>query len=106
MRFWGTSSGVPIETAVALANEVLTDAWFNVPVMASDDYITQMAALVHKRLGGTHRAYIEFSNEVWNGAFSQSGYATSQGQATFPAGTRLAAGLQPQLVWNENSPDV
>ena len=84
--FWGTSNGAPIEVAVQLANAVLADAWLNVPVMADNNYVTQMATLVHSELGNSQKVYIEFSNEVWNGMFAQAAYATAQGQATFPAG--------------------
>ena len=51
--FFGTSKGVPIEIAVQLANAVSADAWMNVPVMADDKFISQMATLVHSQLGGT-----------------------------------------------------
>jgi hypothetical protein len=84
--FWGTSNGVPIETAVQLANAVSADAWLNVPAMADNNYITQMATLVHGLLGTSQKAYVEYSNEVWNGMFSQANYAQVQGQATFPSG--------------------
>jgi hypothetical protein len=88
--FFGTSKGVPIEIAVQLANAVSADAWMNVPVMADDNFITQMATLVHEQLGSTQKIYVELSNEVWNLLFSQSKYALSQGQAlwsTRPAGS-------------------
>jgi hypothetical protein len=84
--FWGTTLGVPIEVAVQLANVVSADAWLNVPAMADDNYITQMATLVHTLLGTSQKVYVEFSNEVWNSAFPQYAYATSQGQAAFPGG--------------------
>jgi hypothetical protein len=84
--FWGLGNGVPIEVAVSLANAVSADAWLNVPHMADNNYITQMASLVHAQLGNTQKVYIEYSNEVWNTIFSQSSYAQSQGQSTFPAG--------------------
>lgn len=84
--FWGTSKGVPLEVAVQLANADSADAWLNVPVMADANYVTQMATVVHSMLGTSQKVYVEFSNEVWNGIFAQSAYATAQGQGTFPAG--------------------
>jgi hypothetical protein len=84
--FWGAANGVPIEVAVRLANMISADAWLNVPVMADTNYVTQMATLVHSQLGTSQKVYVEFSNEVWNGQFAQSAYATTQGQATFPSG--------------------
>jgi hypothetical protein len=94
--FWGTANGVPIEVAVQLANAISADAWVNVPAMADDNYITQMATLVHSLLGGTQKVYIEFSNEVWNSVFSQYTYAINQGQSTF------AAGLGSPFDYNRN----
>ena len=84
--FWGTSNGVPLEVAVQLANTVSADAWLNVPIMADDNYVTQMATLVHGLLGTSQKVYVELSNEVWNYLFSQATYATTQGQSTFAPG--------------------
>jgi hypothetical protein len=81
---WGTDHGVPIEVAVQLCNEVQADCWLNIPVGATDDYITQMATLVHSTLAAGQRVYIEFSNEVWNFGFSQAAYARDQGKAMWP----------------------
>jgi hypothetical protein len=82
--FFGTSKGVPIEIAVQLANAVSADAWMNVPVTADDNFIRQMATLVHSQLGSTQKIYVELSNEVWNSAFSQSKYAVDRGKALWP----------------------
>jgi hypothetical protein len=82
--FWGAKPGVPIEVAVQLANEIGADAWLNVPIMADDNYITQMATVVHRLLGTSQRAYVELSNEVWNGVFTQNAYSIKQGVALFP----------------------
>lgn len=94
--FWGTANGVPIEVAVQLANAISADAWLNVPIMADTNYITQMATLVHGSLGSSQKVYVELSNEVWNGMFTQSTYATTQGQATF------ASGLGSPFDYNRN----
>lgn len=82
--FWGTSAGVPIELAIQLSNATGADAWLNVPHMADDNYMTQMASLAHLQLGVTQKAYVELSNEVWNGAFPQYQYSVSQGQSLWP----------------------
>lgn len=84
--FWGGGHGVPIETAVALVNAISADAWLNIPVMADDNYITQMASLVHDQLGGSQKVYVELSNEVWNSQFKQYQQAVAQGHLSFPAG--------------------
>jgi hypothetical protein len=82
--FFGTSKGVPIEIAVQLANAVSADAWMNVPAMADDNFIRQMATLAHSQLGNTQKIYVELSNEVWNSSFSQFSYAVSQGKSLWP----------------------
>jgi hypothetical protein len=94
--FWDGSNGVPIEIAVELANTVSADAWLNTPVMADNNYMTQMATLVHAQLGTSQKVYVEFSNEVWNGAFPQYNYAITQGQAAF------APGLGSPFDYNRN----
>ena len=81
---WGGPNGVPIEVAVQLCNALGSDCWLNVPHRASDDYITQMATLVHVALGINQKAYVEYSNEVWNGIYPQYAYAVAQGKAMWP----------------------
>lgn len=88
---WGGTNGVPLEVVLDLANAVGADPWVNVPAGADDNYITQMATLVHNMLGPDQKVYVEFSNEVWNGQFQQSEYATQQGQS-------LAAAAPAALV--------
>jgi hypothetical protein len=82
--FFGTSKGVPIEIAVQLANAVSADAWMNVPLKADDNFISQMATLVHGQLGNTQRIYVELSNEVWNSSFSQFKDAVDRGRTLWP----------------------
>jgi hypothetical protein len=97
--FFGTSKGVPIEIAVQLANAVSADAWMNVPVMADDNFMSQMATLVHSQLGSTQKIYVELSNEVWNFSFSQSKYAVSQGQALWPTRPSGREGYEYNREW-------
>jgi hypothetical protein len=85
-EFFG-QKGVPIEIAVQAANAIFADAWLNVPAMADDNYIRQMATLVHGMLGSSQKVYVEYSNEVWNASFSQYHYALSQGKALWPTPT-------------------
>ena len=85
--FWGTSNGVPLEVCIDLANAVSADAWLNIPVMATDDYVTQMAKLAQSELGPTQKVYVELSNEVWNGMFTQNAYSMTQGTSAFPTAT-------------------
>jgi hypothetical protein len=97
--FFGTPKGVPIEIALRLANAVSADAWMNVPVMADDNYITQMATLVHNQLGTSQNVYVELSNEVWNSSFSQYNYAVAQGHALWQGQPPGAGGYEYNREW-------
>jgi hypothetical protein len=86
--------GVAIEWQIDLCNRGNVDCWFNIPVQATDDYILQMATLINQRISSNHKVYIELSNEVWNGQFSQFGYANSQGAAKgLPGGNQYYQGI-------------
>ncbi len=76
----GHERGAPWETVVELANTTGLDVWINVPVAASDDYVAQLATLLHGGLDPDIAVYVEYSNEVWNGLFSQSAWNTARGQ--------------------------
>ncbi|CUH79435.1 calcium-binding protein [Tropicibacter naphthalenivorans] len=73
--------GVPPEVMIRLANTIGADPWFNMPHMADDDYIRQFAQLVKTGLDPRLRAYVEYSNEVWNRIFPQAAWAEAQADA-------------------------
>lgn len=73
--------GVPVEIMVELANRMRAMPWFNMPHQADDEYIRNFAQLVKEKLDPKLKAYVEFSNEVWNWQFQQSHYALEQGKA-------------------------
>jgi hypothetical protein len=73
--------GAPVEVMVALANQIKSDPWFNLPHMATDDYIKNFAQYVNKHLDPGLKVYVEYSNEVWNWMFQQAQYASEQGKA-------------------------
>ena len=81
--FWSTK-GVPVEIMVSLLNKVHADGWFNMPAMATDDYITRFASYVHNHLDPDQKVYVEYSNEAWYDRFPQSSYITNMGKAAFP----------------------
>jgi hypothetical protein len=66
---------------VDLANRVGASPWFTLPHLADNNYMTQYARLVAQTLRTDLKAYVEYSNEVWNGQFAQAGYAASRGAA-------------------------
>lgn len=75
-----TRKGIPIELLCDLANRLEADAWFCIPHQADDDYIRQFAKLVKEKLAPGRKAYVEYSNEVWNSQFEQHRYAGAQGK--------------------------
>lgn len=49
---------------IRLANRLQVDLWINIPVRASDDYITQLAQLMYNTLDPGLNVYTEYANEV------------------------------------------
>ncbi|MEM7523039.1 MAG: calcium-binding protein [Pseudomonadota bacterium] len=68
---WGSSKGVPLEVMVRLSNEIGSDPWFTIPHGATDEYVRAFAEYVKESLDPALVATVEFSNEIWNPAFSQ-----------------------------------
>ena len=73
------SRGAPIEIMVALANQIKADPWFSMPYKADDDYVQNFAEYVKANLDPNLKAYIEYSNEVWNPIFIHHDYAIQKG---------------------------
>ena len=78
---WNRKSGVPLEVMIDLCNQTGANGWFCIPHLADDDYIRKIASMIHEKLDASLVATFEFSNEVWNGMFSQSKWAEQQGMA-------------------------
>ncbi|MCB9282431.1 MAG: T9SS type A sorting domain-containing protein [Lewinellaceae bacterium] len=76
----GKRDGACWEHVIDLANRTHTDAWINVPISASSDYVDQLATLLKNNLDPDLNIYVESSNEVWNTApgFEQSQYNQAQ----------------------------
>lgn len=66
--------GVPVEVMVALANQTATDPWFTMPHMGDDGYFRGFAEYVRDHLDVRRKAYVEYSNEIWNWIFGQAGW--------------------------------
>ena len=77
--------GVPAEVMVRLANVIGADPWFNMPHGADDDYVRRFAGIVQRDLDPRLRAYVEFSNEVWNAGFPQAAWTRAQAEALWGA---------------------
>jgi hypothetical protein len=67
-----TAKGAAWEYMIQLANQTGKDLWINVPFGATDDYVRQLASLLKAQLNPDRAVYVEYSNELWNGGFSQS----------------------------------
>ncbi len=76
-----TTKGIPLETMIYLCNRQKQNGWFCIPAHASDDYVRGFATQLKAGLKPELKAYIEYSNEVWNNQFEQSRYAQSEGIA-------------------------
>ncbi|MFT4150833.1 MAG: hypothetical protein QM656_11615 [Paracoccaceae bacterium] len=106
---WGRN-GVPMEIMVALANELDADPWFNIPHLAEDDLVRKMAEIARDGLKPGLRAWVEFSNEVWNWQFAQAHWAEEQGKARWGRDTTwvqfyaLRAG-QVMDIWRDTMAD-
>jgi hypothetical protein len=74
-----TTRGVPLELMIDLCNRQQADAWFCMPHLADDDYVRNFARMVSERLDPALKAYVEWSNETWNGMFPQTRYAGDEG---------------------------
>ena len=72
------SGGVPLEVMVRLANEARSDMWWNVPTMADDAYVRSALTYIRDNLAPGLTLKVEWSNEVWNTSFDQSGYAQTE----------------------------
>lgn len=60
------STGASWKSAIDVANASHTDMWINIPVMATDDYVKSLAALIKSKLDPGLHVYVEWSDEIWN----------------------------------------
>ncbi|MCB9029411.1 MAG: hypothetical protein H6619_00010 [Deltaproteobacteria bacterium] len=78
---YATEKAVPLELIAELSNLLGTDTWINVPHLADDNYVFQLANLFKSTLSKKLKLYLEYSNEVWNPIFEQAHYAQQNGLA-------------------------
>lgn len=90
---WGWR-GVPIEIMVRLANEIGADPWFCMPHLADEDYNKRFAAYVRDNLDPGLKAYVEYSNELWNWGFRQAQWALARAEARWGANAADDAWMQ------------
>lgn len=66
-----TARGVPVAVMMGLVNALGAAPWFTMPHAANDDYVRTFATEVRALLPAGQPVYVEYSNELWNGQFSQ-----------------------------------
>lgn len=82
-----TDNGIAYEYIVELCNLLKKNAWICIPHRADDEYIHRLAAYLHTNLDPSLTIYLEYSNEVWNGIFSQHDESAEMAQAAGYTGT-------------------
>ncbi|MBV8780493.1 MAG: hypothetical protein JO353_03770, partial [Phycisphaerae bacterium] len=111
-----TSNGISYEDAITLANETNTDVWWNIPVNANNQFITNLANLIkygsdangnaytstqanpaNAPLNSNLKVHIEFGNEL----FTPGTYATNTNDAAAQANPYLDSTL-PNLDGQES----
>ncbi|AXI45926.1 hypothetical protein C1J03_07755 [Sulfitobacter sp. SK012] len=100
------AKGTPVEVMVALANETGTDPWFNMPHLADDAYVEAFATYVKGALDPKLKAYVEYSNEVWNWQFEQAVWTDEQARARWnqdDVGTQFYGMRAAQIarIWSD-----
>ncbi len=84
---FSTEKGVPAEIMIELANTTGKTPWFTLPHQANDEYIQSFATLAKASLRSDVSVYVEYSNEAWNGAFTQGAWIEAQGELAWPGGS-------------------
>lgn len=63
--FANNKTGVSIESQVTLCNFLGSNPWFNLPHIATDDYIRNMSLFIRDHLRPDVKIYFEIGNECW-----------------------------------------
>lgn len=82
------------EWMIDLCNRTGADLWVTVPTQADDAYAFELATLIEANLDPSLAVYVEWSNETWNGGFTQYRYAADQGVALGLDTDEYAAGAK------------
>ncbi|WP_218028936.1 discoidin domain-containing protein [Tengunoibacter tsumagoiensis] len=90
----GVHGTIPWEDVILVAQLTHKDIWINIPVNASDDYVTQVANLLKNGNAATGNqgipsdvhVYVEYSNEMWHYGFPQGPWNLQAAQDEVKAG--------------------
>ena len=83
------ANGISVEYMVQLANDLDADPWFNMPHMADDTFVRNFATYVRDHLEPGRKAYVEWSNEIWNFGWGFEASHWVQDQTRLPANAGL-----------------
>ena len=95
---WWSLSGQSWESVIDLANVTGKDAWINIPVRATDDYVKSLATLLKQKLNPGIHVYVEYSNEIWNYAYEEYYYIDAQTKALIANNPTAAAAYQKSCI--------
>lgn len=93
-----TNTGESWQSVIDLANATGKDIWINIPVRATDAYVTSLATLLKQGLNPGIHVYVEYANEVWNGGFEQWYYNDAQTSALLANNPTAAAAYQANCI--------
>lgn len=111
LKLEGLAAGVALEYIIRLCNEAGSDLWINIPTLANDEYVSNLAKLilygsdgvnpysssqtnpVYPPLKSSLKVYVEFSNEIWNTAWGfRSFYLIQDYISRLPSGHPIFSG--------------
>jgi hypothetical protein len=64
-----STTGVPYEDMIELANEAQKNMWITIPALATPDYVQNLAQLIDQQLDPNLKVYVEYSDETWSDAW-------------------------------------
>lgn len=95
-RYGWEGKGAAWEYVILLCNQVNADAWINVPLRASDEYVRSLARLFKNGgviegkafppLAPHLKIYIEYGNEIWSKVFNHGAWVAWQARQELAAG--------------------
>ncbi len=114
---WNLSQpGVAFEHQIQLCNALHSDCWLNIPMVADNEYVQNMALALRFGTDGTNpyhspqtnplypplnaelRVYLEYANEIWNSAGGFNSFGVIQDIAgSLPAGHDLLIPPEPSI---------
>lgn len=95
---FSTDLGVPIEIMVELSNKTDKAPWFTIPHQVNDTFVRNFATVVKDSLDQNLPVIIEYSNETWNGGFSQGAWIENAGEQEWPGGSET--GFTKRMNWH------